>query len=681
MSYLERVVSERRQAVEALRDHVIAARLARPVPAMADYAWPKLEELLVDAVRQATGIDEIRIQLDLIRRDKFGGDIALKVPSLLKQGGPKRFMAEFQPAIADMLRGERLAPVIQAVELAGMYVNITLSDDWLLRSAESVVALDARFGLNDTMAGRTVLVDYSSPNVAKVLHAGHIRSTITGHVLANLHDACGATVFRVNHINDFGGFGFILEGYRRFRAQMPADHTENDRLLAIYGIRRTLERIVEAGREAESWDDAEREILRRYFPEVDDLATARAAFDEFTAASDARFEKLEQGDAEEVALWQQLVAWSLADFDEFYRLLNIDIDFVIGESFYYQDGLDIVAQALEEGKAEVFSEAQAQAEIATVEAACATEQLSPGEAEARIQAIRKDIGATVVHLPSGERLVLLRTDGRSIYATRDIGAIARRNTLFAPHLVEYVVGQEQRSHFERLFAAAEVLGLVKAGIPKLQHLYFGFYVDQETGRKLSSRQSVSNVMALLDSAERHFRARLSERDGRTDAECAQAARELTVGSLVFNDLKQDIKGPVEVDVRSLDSTIQGFERAGGAYVVYTACRARSILRRYGKPPKTVDQIGAFELSDQEAQLLVKLQQTPSKVAEAAQRSNPTHMIRHLLDIAMEYNSYYTVAPVLTEDGANQARLLITKAVQLVLTNGLKICHIDTPESI
>jgi arginyl-tRNA synthetase len=226
-----------------------------------------------------------------------------------------------------------------------------------------------------------------------------------------------------------------------------------------------------------------------------------------------------------------------------------------------------------------------------------------------------------------------------------------------------------------------VLGLVRDGVPKLEHLYFGFYVDQETGKKLSSRQSVSNVMALLDGAEKYFRARLSERDARSQAECDLAARELTVGSVVFNDLKQDIKGSVDVDVTSLDGTIQGFERAGGAYVVYTACRARSILRRHGKPPLRVDEIGAFELSEQEVALLLKLQQTAMKVSEAAQRANPTHLIRHLLEIAMEYNSYYTVAPVLTEQGANEARLLITKAVQLVLTNALRICHIETPESI
>lgn len=680
-SDLARVVSQQREAILAKRDKVIADRHERGNQPLSDYAWASLERRLADVVREAAGISDVEIQLDLIDRAKFGGDIALKVPSLLKKGGPKRFVAEFQPAISDILRSEKLADLIQNIELKGMYINITLTNDWLLRSAEQVVSMDDRFGLNDSMDGKNVVVDYSSPNVAKVLHAGHIRSSITGEVLSNIYDACGAAVFRVNHINDFGGFGFLLEGYRRFHDAMPADFSENERLLAIYTIRRSLERVVAAGTGPEEWSPEERETFGRYFPEIQDAASARTASQIYIKASDVRFEKLENGDPEEVALWQKMVQWSLADFDSFYRLLNIDIDFVIGESFYFQDGLDVIAESIKNGTAEVFTPEQAQAELAEVERLHVAGDLSDGEAEHRKLGIEKDLGSTVVRLPSGERFVLLRTDGRSIYATRDIGAIARRNELFSPDLVVYVVGQEQRSHFERLFAAARVLGLVKDGIPELLHLYFGFYVDQATGKKLSSRDSVSNVMALLDLAKKYFFSRLSERDSSDEAERAKAAQELTVGSLVFNDLKQDIKGSVEIDVSSLENTVQGFERSGGAYSVYTACRARSILRRHGAAPKKVDEIPEFELSDQEVKLLLMLQHVPMRLAEAARRANPTYLLRHLLDIAMEYNSYYTVAPVLDENGANEARVLITKAVQLVLTNGLAICHIDTPESI
>lgn len=680
MSDLDTIVMAERAAAEAKRAGIAADRDARGTVAASGYVWQQLDQLISDAVRRATGFDDVQIQLGPIARDKFDGDVVLKVPSLLKKGGPKRFIAEFQPAIVAALEDPALSSVIKKLSLAGMYINITLADEWLLRTADQVAELGDRYGETDALAGQGVVIDYSSPNVAKVLHAGHIRSTITGHVLGNLYDACGATVYRVNHINDFGGFGFILEGYRRFYDLMPADATENDRLLAIYGIRRTLERVVGAEDDA-AWDAETSALMQQYFPGVTTRDAAVAALADFTAASDARFDKLESGDPDETALWQKMVGWSLEAFQDFYRHLNIDIDFVLGESFYYRDGMEVIERALADGSAIVFTEDLAEAELAEVARLRAADELSEGEAEIRIQGIKKDIGATIAQLPSGERFVLLRSDGHSIYATRDIGAIYRRNQLFDPAIVEYVVGQEQRAHFQRLFATAEVLGLVTDGKPKLEHLSFGFYVDQSTGKKLSSRASVANVMTLLEMSEEYFRTRMSERGNQSEAERNTAAKELSIGSLVFNDLKQDIKGSVEIDVSSLENTINGFEKSGGAYVVYSACRARSILRRHGKAPRPVDEIGAFELSDQEVDLLLKLQQTPARVNVAATTNNPTEMIRHALDVAMAYNSWYMNAPVLGDDGPNEARLLITNAVYLVLRNVLALCHITCPESI
>ena len=226
-----------------------------------------------------------------------------------------------------------------------------------------------------------------------------------------------------------------------------------------------------------------------------------------------------------------------------------------------------------------------------------------------------------------------------------------------------------------------MLGLVKSGYPELKHLYFGFYVDAKTGRKLSSRDSVSNVMALLELAKKYFYSRLSDRGDSNEEELNKTARQLTIGSIVFNDLKQDIRGSVDIDVLSLENTVKSFESSGGAYVVYTACRARSILRRSGVEPKSVDAINIFNINNQEAELLLLLQLTPLKVMEAGINYNPTILLRHLIEVAKEYNSYYSAAPVLCDGVINEARLLITNAVQLILVNGLSICHIDTPEFI
>jgi arginyl-tRNA synthetase len=386
---------------------------------------------------------------------------------------------------------------------------------------------------------------------------------------------------------------------------------------------------------------------------------------------------LEAGAGEEVDLWALMVEWSLADFDAFYDALNLRIDLVLGESFYFEAGDRVIDQGLASGRALLYTRERADADIAALDAL----DLQPAERDKRAEAIEKDIGAVVVPLESGERYVVRRADGRSIYATRDLGAIEVRRQLFDPSDLSYVVGQEQRVHFDRLFKAADALGLAEGGHPRFHHVWFGFYVDAKTGKKLSSRDSVANVNQLLARSVEYFRARTAERGDQTPEEVAEAAKQLAVGSLVFNDLKQDIKGSVDIDTSDLEATIAGFERSGGAYMVYTACRARSILRKHGSEPERAETISEFEIDAQEAALLLRLQQIPERVTAAAEQLNPTLLIRHLLDTAGVYNSYYMRAPVLTEAGANKARLVITKAVNVALVNSLRLCHVECPPKI
>lgn len=646
-----------------------------------DYPLPLLKRRIADALSEHWGKGRLEPQLELIDRETFGGDLALKLPQLLADGGPKEFIKTHVPWITGILKSETFADAIAEVRTKGMYINLTLSDQWMLTSAQAIVDMGDRFGFSDLQYDRTFLVDYSSPNVAKVLHAGHIRSTIIGHVLSNLYEACGALVYRVNHINDFGGFGFTLEGYRRFRNLFPAGMSNSERLLEVYRIRRTLERLAEENTPFETMDESDRALLQNYLPEVKDRESLKAAFDEFTAASDARFAALERGEAEEVELWAQMVAWSLDDFQQFYQSLDIRIDLVLGESFYFEAGDRLVDECLQTGTAIQYTEAEAEAESREVDAMLASGEITEAERNKLVEAVRKDIGAVVIPLGKGERYVVRRADGLSIYATRDLGAIRLRRDLFNPTDMIYVVGQEQRIHFSRLFRAAYKIGIASPEELRFQHIYFGFYVDASTGRKLSSRNSVANVNHLLAESVRHFRAKSAERGDLTEEELDSTARQLAVGSVVFNDLKQDIKGPVEIDTAALESTITGFEKSGGAYAVYAACRARSILRKYGGPLPRAESIAPPVIGAQEAGLLLRLQQIPERLAMAAEQSNPTFLVRHLLDIASVYNSYYNRVQVITGGVADPARLVFTRAVEQALANGLRVCHVECPPKI
>jgi arginyl-tRNA synthetase len=680
MSELAKHNEARRQQVIRQRDIVQRRRAESPVPRLDDYPLARLRERITAALRQHSHGIDVTWEIDTLDRAKFGADFAVRLVGLLEEHGAREYIASHVPWIVDALADHQLTDVIAEVTHKGIYVNIRLVDDWFLSSVQSIIDAADQFGRNDSRIGRRHIVDYSSPNVAKRLHAGHLRSTMIGHVLSNLYEACGAVVYRVNHINDFGGFGFMLEGFRRFESSFPESLGDNERLLEVYAIRRTLERAVAAGGDTAALDERERKILARYFPDVG-TGELRTAYDGFVAAADERFRRLEEGDADEVALWQRMVEWSLADFQSFYQALDIDIDFAIGESFYLDAGNSVVDEAITNGTAYELTEQRVREEVAELDRAVAAEEITEQVRDKAVALLEKDIGAIVVPLPDGERLVVRRSDGRSIYATRDIGAIKLRREIFDPTDVNYVVGQEQRIHFARLFQAARVLGLATDTKPNFKHTYFGFYVDADTGKKLSSRESVARVNELLAAAVTHFRAKSAEDGAITEAELDEAAQQLAVGSIVFNDLKRDMKGSISIARGDLAPIIADFEKSGGAYMVYSACRARAILRKYDKPVPHLSDVDTFDLSDQEALLISRMLEFPDKVVKATEEDNPSVLVRYLLDTAGIYNSYYASAPVLVRGKANKARLMITCAVQLMLTNGLSLCHVKCPPKI
>lgn len=663
--------------VKARRDQLIAAHQIQMGTAGPDPLGRLIGDLH-SALREAGSLGDLTLQWEPVERSKHGADIALKFPSLLERGGPKVFSARHVSWIVNTVSDIRFADAVASVESVGIYVNITLRDAWLLDSARQVVRSGTVFGKSAVLADQRVVLDYSSPNVAKTLHAGHIRSTIIGHVLAAILEEAGALVFRVNHINDFGGFGFLLEGHRRFESTFSRESTINDRSLVVYRLRRVLEQIKAEG-SLEALTPTDRDLLAIHLPAASDANALAAEFASFTKNSDARLAALEAGDSEEVTLWRKIVDASVHDFASFYESLGVTIDFVMGESLYSQLGAQLVSEWLDEGRATVYSRESANADLAELCTKNERLELSDSELASNQLAIEKDLEGVVVRLSNAERLVILRRDGRGIYATRDLAAIALRKQIFRPTRCIYVVGQEQQSHFSRLFAAAERLGIVDPDEMSFKHLYFGFYVDAHTKKKLSSRASATGVISLLDAAHTHFLGRSSQRPSDAD-DPQEVAKQLTIASIVFNDLKQDVRSAVEIDVDDPEAVIQTFEKSGGAYVIYTACRAGSIVRKV-ESSEAHTPIVEGPLKDDSVNLLVELLRYPSVVLTAASSEEPARLIRHLLHLSNLYNSSYTKYRVITDSGISDAQLTITAAVQQTLRNGLRLCNVDCPVSI
>ncbi len=612
-------------------------------------------------------------------RGKFGADVVIKVPSLLRELGSKRYATEVTPSIVSALSDSALMRdgAIARVVAAGMYVNVSLSDKTLLGFAVDAVSQSASFGRSDVELGERIVVDYSSPNAAKQLHAGHVRSTILGEVLCNLHEGVGATVHRLNHINDLGGFGFYLEGYRRWQHLLDSSRPKNEQLASLYFINKALEKVFKEDRFGDALSDEERRLIESCFGMGLDSSSFRMRYEEYVRSANERFTALERGDTEEVAMWEEMIAWSLAEFDKFYGLLKVKHDHTVGESFYAPLAMSLVNALLQSEKAEKLSLARAEGLIRNVEELVSQEKLTAIEGDFLRKEIESDVGAVVIPLSNNRRMVVLRSDGGSIYATRDLGAVYYRHLFMHPTRVIYVVGQEQKDHFSDLFEAAEHVGI--RGNTRLDHLYFGFYVDPITKKKLSSRDGAANVNKLLGDAIAYFHNKYAGREDVTEEERHSNAHELARGSVIFNDLKKDRKSPVEL---SGDTALacEEFEKAGGAYVMYSACRARSVLRKADSLENPVLK-PAEPLTDSEADILKRVAEFPLVVKRAAEMDDPSVLLGGMLELARLYNSYYGAVPVAKGGEVHIHRKTITESVALVLENGLRLCGVICPARI
>jgi arginyl-tRNA synthetase len=667
--------AETKTKIEAIDSRAASAEYV----GLSTYPLPHLKLKISEAISRAFSA-QMAVIVSPVNRDRFQADLTVKVPALLKQYGPKDFHQEVAPKINASLEScQTCANAIEDITLVGQFVNLKLKDHFILQSLESVKNLGSRFGMVDTERGEKIVLDYSSPNAAKQLHAGHIRSTISGHVLANLHEACGATVYRVNHINDIGGFGYLLEGYTRWKDSFPATTPPHTLLKDLYALRRTMESASKLSGEYNDIPRQDREFLERFIT-VRDMEHLREQFAEFSAAADVAAEKLERGEPKLVAQWRDMVGWSLSDFETFYSALNIHLDFTLGESFYLQDARKLIDEGIKSGSMMKWTSERAADANREIDAKLRLGELTAEEHQMAAESIQRDIGATVVPLENGERLVVLRSDGRSIYATRDLGAIAARRELFGASRVIYVAGQEQREHFDSVFEAARKIGAVNTDAI-LKHIYFGFYVDAASKKKLSSREGAANVNNLLDESVRYFAEKFAAKGSQRPEDVDATSRSLAVGSVVFNDLRKDLKASVEINGASLTQTIEDFEKAGGAYVIYTACRARSIFEKHGKDISSAAEIPFVKLTDLETSLINLIHELPEKVADASRDDNPVVLVRHLLQLASQFNSFYASHPVIRDGTIHEHRLLISVAVNYALENGLRICNVHCPKRI
>jgi arginyl-tRNA synthetase len=541
-------------------------------------------------------------------KDRKHGDVALPCFQVAKARGqaPPAVAAEIAQAFA-------ADDLIESATAAGPFVNFRFRRAAL---AEAMVtgALHGRPPFGPAPAtGERVVIDFSSPNIAKPFHMGHLRSTVIGMALVRIHRHLGHEVHGINHLGDWGAqFGKMITAF-------------------------------------EQWG-SEEELRRRPMEHMFDLYVRYTAAAKTDPSLDERsaehFRRLESGeDNHERRMWQRLRDESLRAFAGPYRRLGVTFDHVTGESFY-EDKMEAAVERVRKAGVLTLSE-----------------------------------GAEVVDLTDQGMppCILRKSDGTTIYHTRDLAAIFYRSTEYRFDRALYVVGAEQKLHFRQLQAVLAKMGAPEAD--RIEHVPFGLILarNQDTGKWEKFATRGGNAIFLdevLDEAVARAREVIREKNPELENQ-GEVAEQVGVSAIVFNDLKNARIKDVKFDLEAMTN----FDGETGPYVQYAIARLASILRKADAPLDGFDTTGIdfALLADAETVLLTMLDFGPA-VQRAAEQNEPSIVTGAMIALAGEIHAYLKDHHVLRADPPTQrARLALVAAARQVLRTGLGLLGVAAPD--
>lgn len=560
------------------------------------YIAKKLESVTGLSVEELTKVMEIPPEPKL-------GDIAFPCFILAKamRKAPPLIAAELCKEFEDDLEFER-------VEAVGGYLNFFCDRQKFISSVlQKVAESNGSFAKSDEGKGKTVLVEYSSPNIAKPFHIGHLFSTAVGNSLARIYDYLGYKVERLNHLGDWGTqFGKLISAYKRWGVREVIEKDPINELLKIY---------VKFHEEAEK------------HPELEDEAREY-------------FKALEEGDAQTTELWQYFRDVSLKEFKRVYDKLGVSFDSYAGESFY-GDKMQEVVDILREKNLLTESD-----------------------------------GAQVVMLDelNVPPCIILKSDGATIYATRDIAAALYRKRTYDFDKNIYVVGIPQALHFKQIFSVIKKAGYDWAD----DCIHVGFGLVKFPDKKLSTRHG--DVVFLEDVLNESVQKTLDIITANSPEmeNKEEVAQKIGIGAILYTFLKNSREKDI---VFSWDSMLD-FEGESAPYVQYSYARGRSILRRCNTDFKNPD----FSLvtSDEEYELVKQINGFSTAIADAANKNEPFYINRYVTNLARCFNKFYNNHPILkgdVDEETRKARLAMVDATTQVIKSALSLLGIETVESM
>ncbi len=509
-------------------------------------------------------------------------------------------------AIAQLLAQTIHEPETADVSCIGGYLNFSFNKSNFARSTlESVLASPGSWGSSSEGKGKTVCMDYSSINIAKRFHIGHLSTTVLGNSLMRIYRFLGWNAVGINHLGDWGTqFGKMIAAYK---------HWGNEKMVEEGGVNALTSLYVRFHEEAEKCPSLEEE-------------------------GRAWFKKIEDGDPEALKIFNWFKEMTLRDAQKVYELLDVHFDSYAGESFYN----DKMGRVIDELKQK--------------------------------QLLRESDGAMIVDLEPWKMppCLILKSDGATLYATRDIAAALYRKDTYHFDQCLYIVAYQQQLHFRQWFKVLELMGYPWAK-DQLHHVAFGM-VSYE-GKTLSTREGhVVYLEEVLQRAQEKALNIIREKSPNLDNP-EKVARQVGIGAVVYSALQN---GRIK-DIDFWWERALNFDGDTGPYVQYTYARCSSLLRKAAPVNAAAPDYNA--LANDEAQAVLRiLSRFPDTVREAADKYEPSMITRAVTDLAKAYNKFYYEHRILDQDTASSlARTELTKAVADVIRTGLWLIGIEAPE--
>ena len=533
---------------------------------------------------------------------------------------PNTEMGDFALPCFRLAKTMRKSPAVIAQEIAESYPKDNIVSDvsalngyvnfkidrvfWTKQTLERILSEGDRYGSSDEGKGKTVCIDYSSVNIAKPFHIGHLSTTVLGSSLYKLHKFLGYTPVGINHLGDYGTqFGKLISAYKRWGKKEDIEKGGLRALNALY---------------VRFHEEAEKD------PSLNDEARSF-------------FKKIEDKDEESVALFNWFKELTLKDVSRIYELLDVHFDSWAGESFYNDKMQPVVDELREKGL------------------------------------LKESEGAQIVDLEAYGMppCIILRSDGASLYATRDIAAAIYRKKTYDFYKCLYVVAYQQNLHFKQFFKVLELMG--KEWAKDLVHVAYGM-VSLEDGSMSTRKGKVVYLEDVIQKCVQKAHDIIAEKNPSLENK-EEIARTVGVGAVIFGALYNNkIK-----DITFSYDKVLNFEGETSCYVQYTCARANSVLDKGGRGGT----YSVGEVVPQEFELVKKLADFPSTLHDALEKYEPCFVARYAVDLSQLFNKFYFDCSILNagDENTRNFRLALTQTTLVTLTNALRLLGIGVPEKM